>query len=716
MASKKVDLSEYNMTVEEVAKATAIIDRYELARTYQFPFWNDFDRYYKMYESYVNDAKVAWETKIFIPMVFSVIERYLPRILSNKPTVNYMARNENTVKQAQTNQALFDWEWDQVSRRKDGGMYLEMLRFAKDAFITGTGIAKIPWIKEMQNVKSFNEKNEVTQVNKKVFDGPDFEVVDPYDFFFDPEAYDVQRASWVIHRTRRTLQELKDINATKGIEIYKNLNLLEHMAPDNLSATENDYKMRRKTALGSGQVLVQDRTIDKFELMECWGLFPVYDKDGEKTEDLEERVVTLANRKTVIRDVDYPYWHGKKPFIKYTPIPRTFDFYGVPIIKHLERMQYYMNEFIDQKFDNQVMSLNQMLVVGSSAGVEDWQLVWRPGGVIRASDINQVKPLPLGDVTAPIDTSVAYLSQVSQLTTGLSDYYTTGTGATNDENKTATGANLITNQMEDRVKQMTLVLEEEVIRELGSQWHKLNQQFVRLPMIIRVTGPNGKPDFPLIKPEDVRHEFDIVPEAGSTQPQNKDLMRQQFANWLTVISKTPMAMVTDWAKVAQKGWELLGYKEFDQMTTMTAGSQPDALQQGQQPQQPGQGQPMPQATGAPAQMGQMLAGATQGQPGPQRGAPQGAPGAQAAKPAGTVTTKFEDLTLEEQKQWLAKLGITADTLSRLQNMSQQADQMKADRAMELIKQHLPGGELGPVPPQMTPPMSLTPPEEMVKGK
>src|SRR6185369_17950601 len=102
----------------------------------------------------------------------------------------------------------------------------------------------------------------------------------------------------------------------------------------------------------------------KHDLLECWGTFPVLDKDGQPTEDgkLEKRVVTVVSN-VVVRDVAYPFWHGKKPFAKFTPFPRPFEWYGVPIIKQLERLQFYTNEFVSQKFDNQVIELNQMLVV-----------------------------------------------------------------------------------------------------------------------------------------------------------------------------------------------------------------------------------------------------------------------------------------------------------------------------------------------------------------
>lgn len=690
----------YQPTPQDNSIIRMVNERYELAHTNQYPYWIDFDRYYKMYESYINENKEIYQTKIFIPLVFSVIERFLPRIISSKPIVNFMPRRPDTVQKAQNMQSFFEWQWDQVSRRKDGGMYLEMLKFVKEALVSGTAIAKVPWIRESREVKKYDESNQVVNRLVKYFDGPDFELCDPYDIFFDPEAYDIQRASWIIHRTRKTLDEMMSINKSKGVEVYKNLHILQNMKPADLSSTENDFKYRRKVALGGGQVLVMDNTTDKYELMECWGLFPKFDKSGKPTDDqtLEARVITLANRSVIVRDVPYPYWHGKKPFIKFTPFPRQWEFYGIPIVKHLERIQFYMNEFVSQKFDNQVIELNQMLVVDPQANLDDWQLVWRPGGVIRAHP-EFIKPLPIGDVTGPIDNSLAYLSQVSQLTTGLSDYYTSGVNADQTLNKTATGANDIQEQIAARVQEAVSVLEEQVIKEIGYQWHGLDGQFVTLPQIIRVIGSDGKPDFPLIMPEDIRYDYDIIPESGSTQPVNMALQRNQFIQALQLIGSNPaMAQNTDWQQVEKKLWEKFGEKDGNKLMVTTPGSTPQQMAGGQalpgssnQPAQQGQSptqQPnMPQ--GMPSQLsGQMLAQAMQSNGSqPQNPMQPGQLIQPQAKPAsGTVTTKFEDLTLDEQKQWLAHLGIQADMASRIQSFAKQTDQDKTNRAMELMQQ------------------------------
>lgn len=683
----------YVPSMEDGAKIKIVNNRYELAHRNQMPFWLDFDRYYKMYESYVNDNAEIWQTKIFIPMVFSVIERFLPRIMAQKPTVNFMARRPDSVDSAQRFQSLFDWQWEQVSRRKDGGMFLESMRFVKEALITGTAVAKLPWILEGRDTKMYNDKDEVVNRYVKYFDGPDFELIDPYDFFYDPEAYDIQRASWIIHRTRKTLDEMREINASKGVEIYKNLNILQDLPADNLSATENDFKMRRKVALGSGQVLNMDDTTDKYELMECWGLFPTFDPEtGEPTPDqnLEPRTMVLANRKVIVRDMPFPYWHGKKPFVKYTPFPRSFEFYGVPLIKHLERIQFYMNEFLSQKFDNQVIELNQMIVVDPRANLEDWQLVWRPGGVIRANP-EYVKPLALGDVTNGIDGSLQYLSQVSQLTTGLSDYYTTGVNAEETMNKTATGANNIQEQISERVQAAVQVFEEQTIKEIGYQWHGLDAQFIKLPVVVRVIGQDGKPNFPLVHPEDARFQYDVIPEAGSTQPTNEALQRQQFIQAVQLIGANPiMAQQTDWQAVEKEIWTRFGIKEGDKLMVTTPGSNPSQMPggnqlPGDQPAAPGQ---MP--TSGTQMTGQMAAGAAQGNPA--QAAPGGAQAASQA-PRGTVSTKLSDLTIREQEQWLQNaLGITPDTGSRLQQFAQAHDQAKVDRGLDLIDRHVQGAQ------------------------
>lgn len=690
----------YDPSSSDQQRLEMVNERFNLAHLNQYPYFTDFDRYYKMFESYVNESKSIWQTKIFIPIVYSIVERFLPRILSNKPTVNFMPRSEKSfakdpitgeprdlIKAAQNMQSLFDWQWEMQSRLKDGGMYVELLRFVKDALIVGTSIAKVPWIKESRREKGFNGKGEVQIKNKVYFDGPSFEHVDPYDFYFDPEALDIQRASWVIHKTRRTLDELREINAAKGVEIYKNLDIVETLTQDNLAASENDFKYRRKVALGNGQVLVWDRTTGKYEVMECWGMFPKLDANGKPldSQELEPRVVTVVGRSVVVRDVPYPYWHGKKPFIAYTPFPRNYEFYGVPIIKHVERLQFYMNEFVSQKFDNQVINLNQMLVVDPAANVDDWQLVWRPGGVIKAHP-EFIKPLAVGDVTQGIDDSLNYLNEMAQLATGLSDYYTTGTNAQQTDNKTATGANLIEENIQTRVQEAVSVLEEQVIKELGYQWHGLDGQFVKFPQLVRVIGDNGKPEFPLVMPEDIRNDYDVMVESGTTQPTNQALQRNQFINLIQLIQGNPiMAQSTDWAEIEKELFKRFGIKNGDKFTTQTAGSIPGEMPGAESMPNGASQSPTPPQT-EPTMFQQSMSPNPQTLQGPSQPGP-GQPKDGSKPPSGTVSVKLADLTVREQEQWLQNaLGITPDAPSRLQNLSQQMQSDKLDRGLDILDQ------------------------------
>jgi len=368
--------------------------------------------------------------------------------------------------------------------------------------------------------------------------------------------------------------------------------------------------------------------------------------------------------------------------------------------------------FINQKFDNQVISLNSMLVVDPSANVEDWQLTWRPGGIIRAHP-EYIKPLQIGDATPNIDQSLSYLSSVSQLTTGLSDYYTAGTDPQTTEQKTATGANIIEEQIAARLKEAVQVMEEVVIKEIGYQWHGLDGQFVKLPKIIRVIGPTGKPEFPLIMPEDCRYEYDVIPEQGSIEPINKSLLRQQFIQALQMVTSNQfMAQLTDWHTVEMELWKQFGQKQPEKLMTSTPGSQPGSIPGAQQPGMPGGSPGMQAPNNVPQMMAQNMNGQMpmqqrpnpgrpnmqpQQPPGiPQQGASGGQPGMQPPPPPLGIKPHFEDLTLSEQRQVLERAGLQPDMKSRIERFAKEQDQQKTDRALDMIERfkttHPLGGE------------------------
>jgi hypothetical protein len=80
----------------------------------------------------------------------------------------------------------------------------------------------------------------------------------------------------------------------------------------------------------------------------------------------------------------------------------------------------------------------------------------------------------------------------------------------------------------DRGRLMSKILEDDGLVPMGEMWVSLNAQFLKKPMVIRITGNEGE-EWQEIKPADIKDNFDIKVISGSQLPQN---VQARIANFM----------------------------------------------------------------------------------------------------------------------------------------------------------------------------------------
>jgi len=160
----------------------------------------------------LGDAKREWGAELFIPYSFATVETILPRALSNRPKMLVLPRNRASEANVQHMKGLIDGQQEQIRYE------LKLMDTAKSGFIYGLGVQKVLWRKEYTKRKALvaatqpgHPKSDpkgtgYVQGEKEVcvFDDPDVENVDIFDFFWDPAGHCIEACEWVIHRTWRS--------------------------------------------------------------------------------------------------------------------------------------------------------------------------------------------------------------------------------------------------------------------------------------------------------------------------------------------------------------------------------------------------------------------------------------------------------------------------------------------------------------------------------
>lgn len=488
--------------------AHKIVSKFTHALTWREPFKTKWDRFYRLYRSELEEKNYPWQSNLFIPYAFSTVETVVPRLVSNRPQIDIVPREPEDQDRATIMNNLIDYQWDLMD------MNVLLPEAVKEMAIYGTVILKVGWKKEEKEVISAEVVDEeipelgtvpITE-KKTVYDGPSVELVDLYDFFWDPEATDIDTAKWVIHRTKRSLDYLKEKQRQK---IYKNINLLEQSAsPVQL----DDQKQQRRATLG---ISLPDYTAEKddkdIELLEYWS---------------DDKVCVVANRSVIIREEKNPYRHGKKPFIRCVDQKVPHEFLGVGEIEPIESLQYELNDRRNQRMDNITLALNRMFKVVNGKNVDEDELVSEAGGVVHMDSLDAVDTFDIPDVTSSSYQEETLIKADIQTTSGVTDF-SRGTASDALANDTATGISLLQEASNARFRLKVQNIEDMLIKRLGELMVAMNEQFISEDQVIRIVGEEGT-TFEKVKADEIRGNFDVSVVAGSTLPASESVEKKQI--------------------------------------------------------------------------------------------------------------------------------------------------------------------------------------------
>lgn len=474
-----------------------ISERFNIAKDNQRIIFSNFVEYYEYYRGSHNlkDGD-TWKSGIHVPYIKQIIDNILPRMVSSRPKVNVLPREEGDVESAQQNEKLVNYQWERMK------MYEIVKGWVKLGLMYGVGVVKLGW--------DFS-------VGGK--DSPWVEKVSPYDFFISPGATNIDDASYVIFKQERDLESLKK-NSN-----YKNLDKLEFA----LSQDNDQYKEAQRGSL-SRSTPRKDKN-KNVVVYEYYGKLKIGDKE-------EDYFVVLANNEIILRleKLEEIYPCGK-PFVAFHDERMPLDFWSIGEIEPLIPMQDELDTLRNQRIDNRNLIINHMWLVNKNAGIEWEDFVSRPGGTIACDDVSAVKPLPVNDTTSKSVEEEAIIKQDMDRTSGvfpgMMGQLQNPVGGGGNINQTARGF-LASIEQAGTKMQYKLDNLDDALRELGQKLLKLNAKYIDEEQRVRIVGKSGV-KFEKISVDDIKKEYDLRVEGGSTQPQNKETRLQRSLELMNIV-------------------------------------------------------------------------------------------------------------------------------------------------------------------------------------
>ena len=469
---------------------TEMSQQYDLSKRYLDPVHDRMNSQEELYRCFIDSQNYPHSAKVFDPRIFRVIETITPRMVANEPTGSFYPTEEGDVATNQILNALIKYDWRRAV------MFPKLVMFVKSMLLFGTAFGRTYWDfreceKTRMEPKTINGKTVWTPKSTKKFtyteyDGPNFEILNIYDCFPDPNATSLDNMRWFIYRTFKTLDEMEKENDARGGEYWKNLSELRAAVKDSKDKDKQkrgaqpqdiNYREHRRVMLSTQELHGEDISNPEFVVLIR------YEKD--------RWVFSVPEYGIVIRDVDNPYFHGQLPIVYGVDYPYPGELYGMGEIEPIDRIQRAINAVLNQRLDNVQLVLRNMWKVKKNSGVDLHTLVSAPGNIITTDDMDAVEPIAVPDVTGgTFVQTMNYLTAAMQNGSGITDY-TMGinTGA-NTANETATGTRLIQQEANAQFKLKIQLFNAMVIERIANQWKDLRIQYTTEKQKVRIIGRN----------------------------------------------------------------------------------------------------------------------------------------------------------------------------------------------------------------------------------
>ena len=354
---------------------------------------------------------------------------------------------------------------------QESGANKHLRSTAFEMALFGTGVMKGPFAVDKE-YPNWNEQGEYSPVFKTV---PQVNHVSVWNFYPDPDANNMDEATYVIERhkmSRSQLRSLKRRPHFRDIAIDEAIEEGENYTKESWEDDLSDY--------------APEYGIERYEVLEYWGMCDteILKEQGvdipKELRDFDELQINswICNGK-LLRMVLNPFKPSKIPYMASPYELNPYSFFGVGIAENMDDTQTLMNGFMRMAVDNAVLSGNMLievdetnLVPGQDLSVYPGKIFRRQGGAPGQAIFGTKFPNVSGENLQLFDKA----RQLADESTGLPSFSYGQTGITG-VGRTASGISMLMNAASGSIKTVIKNVDDYLLRPLGEGFFRFNMQF-----------------------------------------------------------------------------------------------------------------------------------------------------------------------------------------------------------------------------------------------
>jgi hypothetical protein len=535
-----------------------------------------------------------FRNNVSLPFIFSMIQSDVARKVQTSlgawPIVTFSGYAPEDSARAKKNEVLIS------AQMKDCDSLVKGVDFFLQADLYGTAVARYGWknltrrnrVRTREQIAPGFEVPVVREYDAEHFNGPNWEPIDPLDFWPQPGRKRIEDMAWVIHRYWLDLDDM--LEDCRGPYPYFDLRAVRELQTNPIGpASQDEFKVRQ--LIFRNQWDYEARQVERFakpiEIWEMQGTIP----DDMAPDGIRTRCIAIGNARVVLKNRELPFWDQQKSFKAYSPMPDPHAFFAPGKVEVAEKLQAAANRIANQKLDALDLLIDPQFVVSSGANVNTQNLFSRAGKLILvdgAADDSNIRPLTpdMRGVQGAYQ-EIGQLWQFMQLGAGINDIVM---GLTQNDRETARGFLGRQENVLTRLMLEARVAEEMFIEPLANSFRNLDRQFLQMPKEIQILGSlsmtNPITGLPMPQEPTTVDYDDIAPDyraraVGATQMLGRSVRQQNLLGLLQIMSANPaMLQLVNWANFARQAFDLFDFKNVEELLVSQIPAVNQAAQEG----------------------------------------------------------------------------------------------------------------------------------------
>ena len=352
-----------------------------------------------------------------------------------------------------------------------------------ECVLFGTAVMKGPFALDKEYA-NWNDEGDYDPIVKTI---PKVEYVSVWDFYPDPDAYNMEEATYTVERhrlTRPQLRALKKRPFFRSKAIDDAIKMGENYNQEWWEESLNDNEV--SSDFGGEGYASNSGNVERYEVLEFWGTI---DKEIATIQNLEIPDKFLKDDEIqinawvcngeILRFVINPFTPKRIPYVASPYELNPYSFFGVGLAENMDDTQTLMNGFMRLAVDNAILSGNLLIEVDETNLAPGQDLTVYPGKIFRrqgGAPGQAIFGTKFPNVSSENMMLFDKARVLSDESSGLPSYSYGQTGV-QGTGRTASGISMLMGAASNAIRTVIKNMDDYMLRPMGEALFAFNMQF-----------------------------------------------------------------------------------------------------------------------------------------------------------------------------------------------------------------------------------------------